>query len=282
MKAVEAKSMVREARTCEVRQFLSFWLPVLAVLCLTVYGCQTGRLDYERLSAIYDQTQVNASSTLDVLGMLRSPAYELGPKFAGTQLLSKGDTIIASSAQTKDAYKTWFNLVVFDERTMTAERKYFFLIDEKARVAPTKPKRYLIVPGRGLMFDSEMALESVMLDKPYATEEARQIAILRRVAENFSKDINELRQDAGEPGQGNEMLDVSAMIMNQAFETVLLELDRSPALAAKLTDAAGVSFDHINFDKGAIRMIVEEGIATVKIRLGAFTGELEAKQRGQV
>jgi hypothetical protein len=282
MKSAEANSTVRGAcppQAGEVRQahrFRSFWFPVLAASCLALYGCQIQWLDYERLSAIYDQTQVDASSTLDVLGMLRSPEYGLGPGFAGTHLLSQSDTIIASTAQTKDADKTWFNLVVFDERTMTAKRKYFFLIDEKARLACTKPKRYLIVPRRGLKFDSQMALQAEVLDKPYATEEARRIAILRQVAENFSKDIDELRQNTGEPGQGNEMLDVSAMLMNQAFETLLLELARSPALAAKLSTESGVPFDHINFDKGAIRMLVEDSIVTVKIRLGAF--RLEAKE----
>ena len=37
-----------------------------------------------------------------------------------------------------------------------------------------------------------------------------------------------------------------------------------------LDGASGIEFDHINFGRGRVRMIVEEDTITVEIRLGAF------------
>ena len=127
------------------------------------------------------------------------------------------------------------------------------------------------------MFDSQMVLETEVLDKPYATEEAEQIAIIRQVAENLRKDIDDLSEDEDELSQRNEMLAVSGMLMNQVFETVLIELNKSPGLATRLSDNSGVEFNHINFDEGKIQTVVEGDIVTVKIRLGLFRHSFEAE-----
>jgi len=261
MKAAESK--VR----CESQvENLAFCL-ITSMFLLGFCGCsvvsyfQPDKYPRERLSASYDQTKLKTTSTLDALGKIQTLEDEL---------LSQSDTIVASSGQSNNGYKSWFTMVAFDEHKMTAQRKYFFLVDERAKVSPTKIKRFLIGPKRGLVFDSQMILQEAVLDKPYATEEARQIAVLQQVVENLCMDIGELSGDTGELGQGNEMLTVSGMLINQAFEAVLLELGKSPVLAKRLSDARGVEFNHISLDKGQIRVIVEGDIVTVRIGLGLF------------
>lgn len=277
MKAAK-KGKRKKAKTWSSKRFIccfllfSFCFLILLCSCSTVGYFQAENFPYEELSTSYDRTKLRTDNTLDVLDMMHSPEYELEPNFAGTNMLSQSDIVIASSGQSKDSYKTWFNMIAFDEHRMTAKRKYFFLIDEN-KIAPTKFKRFLTQPGQGLVFDSQMVLQTEVLDKPYATEGARQLAILRQVAENFRKDINEICADANELNYGGRILTVSGMLMNQVFESVLFELDKSPALAVRLSDEVsdegGVEFSHISFDNGKARMVVDNDIVTVKIRLGS-------------
>lgn len=269
MKATELKAKLKEPRVGGI----IFYFFAFIIIC-GLYSCTAlryvppSKLPYEKLSAGYDHTLLKTSSTLDVLGIFRSPDYKLNPRYVDVQMLNQSDTIVASSGKSKDGYKSWFCMVVFDERRMTANRKYFFCIDEKATVSPTEPKHYMIPPKRALMFNGELILQPELLVKPFATEEAGQIAILRHISESLQKDVSELRGATGELRQGNSILSVSAMVMNQTFSSALLELDKSPVLATKLSDEKGVEFSHITFDKGRIRMIVRDDIAIVKIRLG--------------
>jgi hypothetical protein len=95
------------------------------------------------------------------------------------------------------------------------------------------------------------------------------IAILRRVLENLRKDIEELAA-ADSPGQDNKMLSVCGMLLNQTLEMILLKLESSPVLALKLSDAGGADFDHINFGKGKVLMVVVDDAVGLRIRFGAF------------
>ena len=245
---------------------LGFYLITLILLC-GLCGCSVVRhfqpeeCPREELSASYDRTALKTSSTLDVLGRIQSRDHEL---------LSQSDTMVASSGQNKNGYRTWFTMVAFDEHTMVAQRKYFFLVDERAKITPTMLKRFLVTPKRGLVFESQVVLETEVLAKPYATEEAGQMAILRQVAERLRADIDDLSGNTDGPSQGNKMLTISGLLMNQVFEAVLLELHKSPVLAKRLSSQSGVEFSHISFDKGNIRMVVEEDIVTVRIGVGLF------------
>lgn len=261
MRAVESKAERRA--TVERLVFRLFALFIVCGLC----GCSVVRYfqpeqrPREELSASYDQTALKTSSTLDVLGKIQSRKHEL---------LSQSDTMVASSGQNKNGYRTWFSMVAFDEHTMVAQRKYFFLVDERVKISATKLKRFLSAPKGGLTFDSQVVLETEVLTKPYATEEAGQIAILKQVAQSLRKDIDELSGNTDGPGQGNKTLTVSGLLMNQVFEAVLLELHKSPVLAKRLSTENGVEFNHIGFDRGNIRMAVEDDIVTVKIGVGLF------------
>jgi hypothetical protein len=251
-----------------------FGFTLLAVIGVTLCSCSIfgyippEKLPYKELSAPYAQTQLKISNTLDVLGRIRSPESVWQQRFVARQLLSQSDTVVAYSGTSKDGYKTWFNMFAFDEHTMTATGKCFFCVDEKATITTTKPKRYLIPPRRGLIIDYQMVLESEMLAKPYSTEEARRIEILKSIAQTLREDMDELKGDAGKDDQAADALAISAMMMNQVFESILLELDKSPGAAAGLSDEQGVSFSHITFGKGRVQMVVDSDIVTVKIRIG--------------
>ncbi|MFQ6034617.1 MAG: hypothetical protein ACE5NM_02070 [Sedimentisphaerales bacterium] len=242
---------------------------VFCLLSFGLYGCSVWRylqpdeLSYEKLSLSYRWIRLNSSSSHDVLRMIHSPQFGLGPNFTGTRLLSQSDTVIASVGRSYDGYKSWFTMVSFDERDMTANRKYFYLMDERALLKPTGLRHFQILPKPGLIFDCQMVLQLEVLAKPYATEQARQITILKHIAKNLSKDIDEL-------GPDNQTLAVSGMLMNQVFEAALLELDKSPVRAKNLSEKSGVQFNHISLGKGRISMTVEDNIGTVRIRLGIF------------
>ena len=60
------------------------------------------------------------------------------------------------------------------------------------------------------------------------------------------------------------------MMTGQGVEALLAKLNVSPALAARLSEPNGLEFDHIDYDKGKLRMVIDNDIVTVKMRLGAF------------
>jgi len=200
----------------------------------------------------YNQTELKVSGASEVLATVHEPEYEL---------LSQSKSVIASFGQKKKGYKSWFNIVAFDENKLTAKRKYFFIVDEKSKGLP-------YVPKRRLRFESKMVMESEVLDEPYASQNARQIAILRQVLANFHRDVDEVKAD-------NKKLDICRMLINQTLETILRELYESPVLASKLTSAEGVVFDHITLGKGRISMNVVRDIVDVKVRVGSFVGKFE-------
>lgn len=276
MTAANANKMAPGARPSAFQRCLVFRSPLLFLLCWALYGCsQPEMIAYDKLFAGYEQTRLKTSGSLDVLSMIRAPKSDVGAGSAITYLVSQSDTVAASLGRSKNGYKTWFTLVAFDEHTMTARRKYFYLVDEMARSAASQPIRLLTGPERGLRFDCQMVMQTEVLAQPYATEQARQIAILKQVAENLRRDVDELTGRAGAPSQGNQVVTISAMVVNQVFETVLLELSKSSVPAQELTD--GYQFNHINFDKGRIRLTLQDDIATVKIGLGAFIHDFTSR-----
>jgi hypothetical protein len=192
----------------------------------------------------YNQTQLRASSSSNVLATIHGP---------GSELLSQSESVIAAAGQNSKGRKSWFNLVAFDQNTLTAKRKYVFITDDRPN--------FMEQPRKSASFDCEMELDSDVLDEPYANENARRIAILRRIRENTNADIAEV-------GSDNKMIDICGMIANQSFEMVLVGLEASPAMAARLSESKGLDFSHITFSKGRIQMVLDYDIVKVKMRLG--------------
>ncbi|MGB7582111.1 MAG: hypothetical protein WBL85_06655 [Sedimentisphaerales bacterium] len=224
------------------------------VMCCLAAGCEAvvlvtpeGPLTNKQIYAQYQQTTLKRSTSADVLSRFGTPK---------DTLLSQSKSIAALAGTTKQGHKMWFNMVSFDESELIAKRKYYFISHER-------PKQLFVEPWEGVDFGCQMVLSKEILDEPYADENARRIAILKKVDADTRKDTSEI-------GTDNATLNVSGMMAGQGMESLLTKLDASPALAVRLSEPNGVEFDHINLDKGRLRMVIDNDIVTVKMRLGSF------------
>ena len=222
--------------------------------CALIAGCSVVEFftpeeppSYEQIYACYQQTMLKKSTSADVLALFDRPEYAL---------VSQSKSIIALAGQKKKGYKTWFDMVSFDENELIAKRKYAFVSDER-------PKQLFVEPWEGVDFSCQMVLTRQILDEPYANENARRIAILKQVGADS-------RKDTAEVGADNEMIGLCGMIVGQTIDTVTTKLDKSPALAARLSEPNGLSFEHVSYNKGLLRMVVEDDVVTMKMRLGSF------------
>jgi hypothetical protein len=247
-----------------------FGLAALAGSFFVLCGCaaqwyvRSDPLAYNRLVGPYRHIQLKAATTLDVLGAFDLADYRLDPDALAKHLVSQSDRTIAVAAQSDDARRTWVTLVAFDEHRMTARRKYFFCIDERATAAPTERGQKLVPPRNGLVFDAELVLAPEIQTTPYATAEARQLATVRWLIERFAADVQDLTD---QPHRDNELIALAAMMMNQTFEGLRIELDKSPGLARHLDDPKGVAFGHISMNEGRLQLTTAAGITTAKLRV---------------
>ena len=252
-------------------------LQVRGALCMAallfaavVPGCSyvpSGKLSYAKLALPYDRTQLKSTTSLEVLNVARDPAYEFKLADAEPVLLTQSDTAVAYSGRSTNGLKTWLDLIAFDEFRMTAARKYFFCIDERATADPSRPRHYLVPPRKGILFDSEFAIDPDVLTTPYATEEAQKIVIVKWLAERFKNDVTILVGSPKNPTQGNEQVTGSGMMVNQVFQGILAELTQSPGLAKNLATEQGIQFPHASLGAGRIRLLVENDTAVLTIRV---------------
>ncbi len=251
----------------------SFCLLALAGSLLSLCGCAAlwyvrgDKLPYNRLAGPYRRTQLKVTTSLDALAAFDAPEFRLDPNAIAMQLVSQSDTTIGVGGQSTDGYKTWLTLITFDEHQMTARRKYFFCVDERATTAPTARGQHLIPPRKGLVFDAELVLAPEIQTTPYATEEARRLAIVGWLMDRFAADVQNLTGEPGQSAQANELVSLAAMMMNQTFRGLRLELNQSPGLARQLSDPKGVAFGHLNMKQGRIHLTTANGLTTVTLRV---------------
>jgi hypothetical protein len=240
------------------------------LFAIAASGCsylRPNRLPYAKLALPYAHTQLRTTSSLEVLSLAHDPAYHFPPRVAEPVLLTQSDTAVAFSGQSRNRRKIWLDLIAFDELRMVAARKYFFCIDERATADPDRPHRPLIPPRKGILFDSEFAIDPEVLTTPYATEEAQKIAILKWLAERFKNDVTILVGNPKSPAQGNEQVTASAMMVNQMFQGILTELAQSPGLATSLAADQGIAFPHMSLKEGRLRLLVANETAVLTIRI---------------
>ena len=225
------------------------------------------KLPYAQLAIPYNSTQLKTSTTLEVLNVGRSPAYQFTRSEVDEVLLTQSDTIVAFSGRSKDSRKSWLNMIVFDEYRLTATLKYFFAVDERAETAPTTHARHLIPPRRGILFDCQFIIGPDILSTPFATEEAQKIATIRWLAGQFTTDMAALLGSKDDPARGSALVSICGMMVNQTLTGLLVELDKSPGLAQNLGDDPGIEFPHIALGKGRVQMLVQDDVATMRIRV---------------
>jgi hypothetical protein len=240
----------------------------LAGLCLlsgcSVPAAQSGDYSHDRLAAPYRRVQLKTNTTLDVLNLLDSPAVRMEPSSVAVQLLTQSDTSAALSGKSTDGRKIWVNVIAFDEYRMTARRKYFFLCDEQPATADVQ-KSAGLVPGE-LVFDAQFVIDPEIGTALYASDETKKAAIVRSLAQRFKGDVGKLA-GRSTASQTDEIVATAGLMMNQVFQGVLVELDKSSALAKDLSDEEGIAFEHRSLGEGRIRLLVADGIGTVAIRI---------------
>jgi hypothetical protein len=200
----------------------------------------------QQLLGNYESVELMISNAADVLATINLPEYEL---------LSQSTSVIASAGEKKKGYKQWVNMVAFDEDFLTANRKYLFIADEK-------PKALFAKPWERMTLDCQMVLDEEILKKPYANENEYRIGTLEQISNQFTNDAKEVSSD-------NEVIYTSQILVNQAFSTIMQVLQDSPAQASLLSTSEGMKFEHSSFDKGRIRMIINQNIATIELQAGS-------------
>ena len=234
---------------------------LLSVCCFILGGCvwfgsllPEGAPSDNELLDIYYQTVPKESTSADVLSLIQRPKGGL---------LSQSESVVACWGEKKDGYKTWFIMVAFHEDELTVQRKYFFVADERPRSLPMLPKQRL-------WFDTEMVLNRDFIEQPFANENARRIAVLQHVLDTYKEDLKQLTPD-------NRKLGASGSMVNQTLARILQILDDMPALAVKLSEPAGLEFDHITLGRGRVRMVIRDDVVKVKIKIGTIIKDF-AKQ----
>jgi hypothetical protein len=247
------------------------WCVAALLLGMSLAGCgaysSSKKASYAKLAIPYDRAELKTSTTLDVLNVAQDPEYQFGAKEVEAAVVTQSDTAVAYSGRSEDGRFTWVNLVAFDDLRMKAQRKYFFCIDERAVAVPEKPKKLLVPPKRGILFYAAFVIEPEILTTPYATAEAQKIALVRWLADKFQSDVAALTGPARDPIQGNKYVEISALMVRQMFRGIGIELDRSPDFAKHLDQPEGVPFPHMSLGTGHIRLLVQNDVATMKIRV---------------
>ena len=214
-------------------------------------GCAIPIAREESVFDRYYVTMLKFTSSSDILGMIHEDTEK--------EILSQTESVIASWGEKEDGKQFWFNIVSFDEEELTAIRKYAFLVDEKTASG------WFVLPSYGpstrLRFDAAAVIDAEVLDEPYPNENVKKIAILRNLASDFKDDIGQLTAEG-------KALSSSAMMIKQAINAILTKLDESPALAIRLAEPAGLSFDHMTIGKSRVRMLIEDDIVKLKIKCG--------------
>ncbi len=205
---------------------------------------QSHFVDESKIFDRYSSTVLKISTSADILNVIQE----------GQELVSQSESVVASWAEAQGGSVLWFNMVAFDEEELTAVRKYSFLANEKV-------KGFYVVPARKLRFDAEVVLDVEIIEEPYANENEKRIKILKVVLESFSKDMLQISMDS-------QVLRSSSMMVKQVLNTILVQLDQSPALAARLSELKGMSFDHTTLGPGRVRMVFIEEVVKVKVKVG--------------
>jgi len=220
----------------------------LAVAMGFLSGCGS-RVSERPFFDRYYMTMLKFSQSSDILDVIREDE---------TEILSQNESVVASWGEDTLFGTSWFNMVAFDEEALTAARKYAFFVDERVS-SWWRPEIFL--DATKMRFDAEYVFDAETLDEPYANDNVKKMAILRAALGKFSDDLGQLADDS-------QILRMSAMMVKQSINSVLVTLDASPGLAVRLDEPGGFAFDHMILNKSRIRMLIEGDIVKVKVKCG--------------
>jgi hypothetical protein len=170
-----------------------------------------------------------------------------------SHLLSHTSDAVALSGRKKGKYKKYFTMIAFDENSLTASRKYLFIVDER-------PKRLFVEPWETVHFECKMKLKDP--GGSYTTANERNIAVLKSARET-------LRDDAAQIGAEDDVVNIGGMMANQILEAVIVKLEAATGHASKLHEPSGLAFEHRSLGRGRLRMVVGNGVITIKTIAGS-------------
>ena len=224
-----------------------FVLVAVVGSCVFLTGCRHTQTEMsEIVFERYSQIIVKQSDSASVLSIIRP---------LDAELLSQSESVVALWGSDEKLSLLWFNAIAFDEEYMTVTRKYCFIGDVTA-------KGYFVAPAKKLALEFETVLPPDIADEPYANENAKRIAIMEYISTTFNDDMLEVTSDG-------QTIESAVLMAKQTINTVLHNnLIRSPALAARLSDEAGLTFDHISLGKGRACMTVSGDTANIIIKVG--------------
>ncbi|MEJ5259666.1 MAG: hypothetical protein WHS88_05700 [Anaerohalosphaeraceae bacterium] len=214
-------------------------LPVLLLL----NGCFQTFNEEKVVFPKYDGTILRQSTSAQVLSSIYEPL---------TEYLSQSESVVASWNERDKGRTHWFNMVAFDEDSLLAVRKYGFSCVEQ-RLGPNAP------PRPKVRLDAELVLDERVLNTAYPNQNARLIAVLKEAQKQFNADALQVTGDS-------QTLQSSAMMVNQLLQTVLIKLEQTPAMAARLSWLEGLEFDHPTLGQSRIRMLILNDIVKIKIK----------------
>jgi hypothetical protein len=210
---------------------------LVAVLCVVALsGCNMSR---ETIFDRYYSTSLNVSTSADIIPMIQAKG----------ETLTKGENAIASWGDEKNGSVVWFNAIAFDDESSKAVRKYGFVATPKRRF-------------QRMRLDAELVIDPDVLDEPHANENARKIAILKSILDDFNSDMAPLVKDS-------KALNSATLMAMQLLKKLITDLEVSPALATNLGNYGGMDFNNMNLGKGKTRMIIVDGIVNLKSISGA-------------
>lgn len=211
---------------------------------LLLGGCQQKFNEETTVFQKYDRTVLQQSTSAEVLSFIYEPMEEY---------LSQSGSVAASWNQQDKGRTHWFNIVAFDEDSLLAVRKYgFSCVEQRLGLnAPPRPK---------VRLDAELLLDSEILDAAYSSQNAQFIAVLKEVYKQFQADATDVAADS-------RVLQSSILMANQIFETILLKLEQSPALASRLSWLEGVEFDHPILGQSRVRMLILGKTVKLKVKV---------------
>lgn len=223
------------------RTGLLAWAALPAFLLLG--GCVQTFSEEKVVFEKYDSMILRQSASAQVLSSIFDPLSEY---------LSQSESVAASWNERDKGRTHWFKMAAFDEDSLLAVRKYAFSCVEQ-RLGPNAP------PRPKVRLDAELVLDEQVLNAAYPSQNARFIAVLKEAQKQFNNDALQVTADS-------QTLQSSAMMVNQLFQSVLVKLEQSPALASHLSWLEGLEFEHPTLGQSRIRMLILNDTVKIKIK----------------
>ncbi len=231
-------------------------LAAAGIFCaITLLGCGYFEEPKDRLSIEpgpwtadlpnnYYKVTINESTSVEVLAYLSRSEKEKA---------SQTENAVVTFGDKKSGHQLWFALVMFDDQSAVARRKYFFHTDEKSY--------HINAEDQKLYFDVVADLPEATAYQNYTSEDVRNIEIFQALHQQFKDDIRDLKGE-------HKNLESMSLMVYEVLNDLQYTFDASPTMVRELVDDDGIDYDHMNYDDGKVRMVVEDSVVKFRVLVG--------------